>query len=49
LYDGQLLLATYVERDRSHFIFDTSGVLLGEYKSRAEAMRAAATPRRSRS
>lgn len=40
LYDGQSLLATYVERDGSHFLFDSSGVLIGSFKSRAAAMRA---------
>ena len=40
LYDGQTLLATYVERDGSHFLFDSSGVLIGSFKSRAAAMRA---------
>ena len=47
LYDGQSLLATYVERDGAHFLFDSSGVLVGSFKSRAEAMRAAPMRRRS--
>ena len=40
LYDGQSLLATYVERDGSHFLFDSSGVLIGSFKSYSAAIAA---------
>ena len=46
IYDSQDLVATYVERDGSHFLFDSSGVLVGSFKSRAAAL--AALPKVSR-
>ncbi len=45
--DGQDMIGTIVERDHSHFAFDTGGVLVGEYRTRAEAMRALPRTRRA--
>lgn len=38
--DGQHVAGFIVERDDSHFAFDHAGELIGEFKTRAEAMRA---------
>lgn len=38
--DGHEMVGTIVRRDGSHFAFDADGTLIGEYATRAEAMRA---------
>jgi hypothetical protein len=37
--DGQVFIGTIVEADGSHFAFDHTHVLIGEYKTRQAAMR----------
>jgi hypothetical protein len=46
IYDGQYLVGTIVERDGSHFAFGPDQNLVGEYRTRLEAVRA--LPRRVR-
>ena len=38
--DGTATAGTIVERDGSYFAFDAAGTLIGEFKTRAQAMRA---------
>jgi hypothetical protein len=40
VYDSQTLVGTLVERDHSHFAFASTGELIGEYRTRLEAVRA---------
>jgi hypothetical protein len=46
VYDGSVLCGFIVADDGSHFAFDQSGTLLGEFATRRLAMRSIPTPRK---